>query len=188
MSIYSISFISQELYTLENLRKQIRFIENSKSIILSDFENLYNSFRESENIVIDGMKELGEFHDSEATRLVYRKIDINNDTWFIGFSNLMGEAHLSLRTKDDSVTDFYKLEIKIVPTFIEFFKNNIKDPRTPIVASIFNKTITSIFQRKETIKNLIKIVNFYVSKYQEARQLIILTIGFYLGKSNINHE
>ncbi|MGE5436286.1 MAG: hypothetical protein ACM3O3_03590 [Syntrophothermus sp.] len=157
---------------LENLRKQIRFIESSKNDFLGIYEKLFTSIRDDGNSALDGIRELGRFHDYEATRLENQEKDINEDIWFINFSNLLGQAYLVLRTNDESITDFNQLEEQIIPSFTEFFKNNIKDLRTPIVDSFFNKTITYTFQRKDTIKNLINLVDFYSQKYQEAKDFI----------------
>ena len=169
---------------LENLRKQIRFIESSRNDFIIAYEKLFNEIRNIGNKVIDTMKELGEFHDQEATKLENKEVDINNDQWFLDFSNLYGEAILALRTNNNSYTDFNKIETSIIPSFSEFFQDNIKDLRTPKVASIFNKAITFTFQRKDTIGSLVKSINFYSKKYQEAKKLIESTINIYEDKEN----
>lgn len=169
----------EKIKRLENLRKQLRFIENSQGYIFNAIEKLYNSFRKNGNEAIDGMKELGEYFDKEATRLLNSKVDVDRDSWFIQFSEILGEAHSVLRTSDVTVTDFTKLEEKIIPKFMTFAKNNMEDPRTPPVASIFNKTITSTFERKDTIKNLINMLELYNNKYKDALALIQSTLLIY---------
>jgi hypothetical protein len=170
---------SGKIKRLENLRKQLRFIENSQKYIFNDFEKLYNSFRKNGNQAIDGMKELGEYFDKEATRLLTSKVDVDNDAWFIQFSEILGEAHSVLRTSDVTVTDFTKLEVHIIPKFITFAKNNMEDPRTPTVTSIFNKTITSVFERKDTIRSLFNMLELYNNKYKDALTLIESTLLIY---------
>ena len=168
-----------KIITIENLRKQLRFIENSQERIFSDFEKLYNAFRRNGNDAINGMKELGDYFDKEATRLLASKVNIDDDSWFINFSEILGETHSVLRTSDVTITDFQKLEDFIIPRFLVFAKNNMEDPRTPTVTSIFNKTITSTFERKDTIKNLITVLDIYDNKYNDALKLIEDTLTIY---------
>ncbi len=170
---------NDKIITLENLRKQLRFIENSQEYIFSDFEKLYNSFRKNGNDAIDGMKELGEYFDKETTRLLNSKVDVYNDSWLIQFSKILGDAYSVLRTSDVTITDFNKLEEQIIPKFMNFAKNNMEDPRTPTVTSIFNKIITSTFERKDTIKSLIEFLEIYNKKYKDTLKLIDETLAVY---------
>ena len=170
---------NEKIIALENLRKQLRFIESSQERIFLDFEKLYNSFRKNGNEVINSMKELGEYFDKEATRLLNSGVNVDNDSWFIKFSDILGEAHSVLRTSDNTKTDFQKLEEQIIPKFLNFAKSNMQDTRTPTVTSIFNKSITSTFERKDTIKSLINALEIYNTKYKDALKLIEDTLKIY---------
>lgn len=170
---------NDKIITLENLRKQLRFIENSQKYIFSDFEKLYNSFRKNGNDALSSIQVLGEFFDKEATRLLNSKVCVDNDSWFIQFSEILRDAHSVLRTSDVTITDFKKLEEQIIPKFMNFSKNNMEDPRTPTVTSIFNKTITSTFERKDTIQSLIEVLEIYNKKYKDALKLIEITLLVY---------
>ena len=65
------------------------------------------------------------------------------------------------------------------------FANNIKDPRTPTITSIFNKIIASAFERKDSIKSLIQLLEYYNAKYKDALKLIVSTLVIY---DNVNEK
>ncbi len=173
---------NKKIDTLENLRKQLRFIENSKQNFINGFENLYKSERIYADEVIKAMKELGEYFNNEATTLLNSKSEPEKDKWFMHFSTVLFKSQPMLKTSDESFTDFERLEKDIIPLIFEFEQEHMKDKRTPIVTSIFNKAITAIFQRKDTLNNLIDLVKFYKKKYEEAQKVIGSTIDIYNKK------
>lgn len=170
---------NDKIVMLENLRKELRFIENSKETMLSGFDKLYTSIREYSENVISGTIELGIFFDKELTRLLHSKKNIEEDEWFIAFSDLWRETSSALKISEDTFTNYEKLEKEIFPKFIEFSRNNMNDPRTPMITSCFSKADNAIYQRKHTIRNLVENVGFYLSKYEEAKNIIEDSIDIY---------
>lgn len=168
-----------KIATLENVRKQLRFIENSRDMITSGFEKLYDAIHIHSNNVLDGISDLGKFFDEEATRLFHTNADINSDHWFKGFAELWGKTTTLLKISDETFTDYEKLGSEIIPKFFEFAKDNMKDPRTPLISAAVSKANIAIYQRKDTIINLIKFVDFHLTKYNEAKNTIEKTILAY---------
>ena len=168
-----------KIKTLENLRKQLRFIENSRNMINTGFEKLYDSVHNHSEKALDGIVELGQFFDKEATRLFHTKADIESDHWFKSFAELWGETKSLLKISDDTFTDYEKLEKETLPKYIEFARDNMEDPRTPIISTAFSKANSATYQRKDTIRNLIKFVEYHLVKYNEAKSLIEKTILVY---------
>jgi len=168
-----------KIKTLGNLKKELRFIENSGDVIISGFEKLYTSIREYSDNVITGIVEIGAFFDKEATRLLHNEVNIEADRWFIDFSDLWGIAKSSLKISDDTFTNYEKLELEIIPKFFDFAKDNMEDPRTPMITAAFTKANSSIYQRKGTIKNLVKYVEFYLAKYEEAKTTVEKALELY---------
>lgn len=164
---------------LENLRKELRFIEYSKDIIITDFKNLYSSIREYSDTVITGIIELGMFFDKEATRLLHNNVEMETDGWFVSFTNLWSEIRSASKISEDTYMNYEKLEMEIIPKFFDFARDNIKEPRTPIVTAAFSKANSAIFQRKGTIKNLINFMKFYTTKYEETKDIIEKSLDEY---------
>ena len=164
---------NKNISTLEDLRKQLRFIENSKDNFIKSFENLYKLFIGYADETIKGMKKLGAFFDKEATILLSNNIDIEEDKWFFNFSKVLYLVQPTLKTSDNSFTDYEKLEREIIPEFLKFEQSQMKDLRTPIVTSIFNEIITPIFQRKDALKSLVNLLKFYRDKYSVAHEIFV---------------
>lgn len=169
----------KKIETLENLRKHLRFIENSKDNLITNFEKLYKSTLNYADEVVKGMKDLGEFFNNEATSLLNSKSGPEKDEWFMHFSTVLLKIQFLLKTSDDTFTDFEKIEKEIIPIILEFEQEHMEDKRTPIVTSIFNEGITAIFQRKDALRSLIDLVTFYKEKYKEAQKVIESTLVIY---------
>lgn len=169
----------EKINTLESLRKELRFIEYSRELILIGFEKLYNSFQEYSNTVIDGVVALGEFFDKEATNLLHNQIKLDTDKWFVYFTNLWREARSALKTSDDTFTNYEKLELEIIPRFFDFARDFMSDPRTPVVTAAFSKANTAIYQRRDVLNKLINLVEFYSEKYNSSKRIIDKSLSKY---------
>jgi hypothetical protein len=168
-----------KINNLENLRKQLRYLESSRKNYNDNFEKIFVSIRKESNQVIDAFSELGEYFDREATRLSNIPDELKNDNWFHEFAQLYENAFAFIKISNETYTNFEELEVKIIPQYMNFVKSHIEDKRTPDVTQIFGKITKSIFQRKDTINNLIEFVSFRIQKYGEAQKIIESAITTY---------
>jgi hypothetical protein len=172
----------KKIICLENLRTHLRFIEISRELIYKSYQSLYDSFHESSNLVISGMAELSEFYNKEATNLFIENRKLEEDTWFFEFFQLYEEALGAYKTTVEDRTDFEKLETIILPKFATFSRSHIEDRRTPTISSIYMKIMAHTVLRKEMIINMISLLEFYLTRYQESLKIVESSIIVYSNK------